>query len=257
MTLTEPEAAARLATRAPILEAIGLCKSFGGARAVDNVGFRVEAGEILGIAGPNGSGKSTLFNIITNVPFRADSGRVLFGGLEIQHWPSHRISVAGLARTFQRESVFPSLSAIDNVMVAIDAAAPALPRIERETRATAALDLVGFPATLHNAISGGLPVFLRKLVMIGSAMALRPKVFLLDEPASSLTPPEIDRIRALILKLRSAGVTILLIEHVLSLLSSVSDRLMVLDQGSVIASGAPRDVIADPAVVEAYLGVGS
>jgi branched-chain amino acid transport system ATP-binding protein len=106
-------------------------------------------------------------------------------------------------------------------------------------------------------ISGGLPVFLRKLVMIGSAMALEPQVFLLDEPASSLTPPEIERIRALILKLRAKGVTILLIEHVLSLLSSVSDRLMVLDQGAVIASGTPADVIAEPAVIEAYLGGGA
>jgi ABC-type branched-subunit amino acid transport system ATPase component len=240
----------------PILEAIGLSKAFGGALAVDNVGFRVAEGEILGIAGPNGSGKSTLFNIVTNVPFHADSGRVLFRGQEIQRWPSHKICVAGVARTFQRESVFPSLSAIDNVMVAIDAIAPSRPLRERERRAVAALDLVGFPATLHNIVSGGLPVFLRKLVMIGSAMALGPKVFLLDEPASSLTPPEIERIRALILKLRDKGVTILLIEHVLSLLSSVSDRLMVLDQGAVIASGAPAQVIADPAVVEAYLGGG-
>lgn len=245
------------APRAPILEAIGLSKAFGGARAVNDVSFRVEAGEILGIAGPNGSGKSTLFNILTNVPFRADSGRVLFGGVEIQRWASHKICVAGLARTFQRESVFPSLSAIDNVMVAIDAVAPSRPLAEREKLATAALDLVGFPATLHNMVSGGLPVFLRKLVMIGSAMALGPKAFLLDEPASSLTPPEIERIRALILKLRASGVTILLIEHVLSLLSSVSDRLMVLDQGAIIASGAPREVIANPAVVEAYLGGGA
>ncbi len=240
-----------------ILEGIGLSKAFGGALAVDGVGFRVAEGDILGIAGPNGSGKSTLFNIVTNLPFRADAGRVLYRGAEIQNWPSHRICLAGVARTFQRESVFPSLSAIDNVMVAIDALAPSRPLKEREALAVAALDLVGFPATLHNIVSGGLPVFLRKLVMIGSAMALEPKVFLLDEPASSLTPPEIERIRALILKLRGRGVTILLIEHVLSLLSSVSDRLMVLDQGAVIASGTPAEVIADPAVVEAYLGGGT
>jgi len=240
----------------PILEAIGLSKAFGGALAVDNVDLSVAGGEILGVAGPNGSGKSTLFNILTNVPFRADRGRVLFRGVEIQRWRPHRICAGGLARTFQRESVFPSLSAIDNVMTAIDAVAPSRPLAERERLAEDALDLVGFPATLHNAIAGGLPVFLRKLVMIGSAMALRPVVFLLDEPASSLTPPEIERIRALILKLRAGGVTILLIEHVLSLLAEVSDRLLVLDQGAIIASGRPQDVIAEPAVIEAYLGGG-
>lgn len=245
------------ASSTPILEAVGLRKAFGGALAVNDIGFRVARGEILGIAGPNGSGKSTLFNILTNIPFRADSGRVLFEGVEIQRWPGHKICAAGLARTFQRESVFPSLSAVDNVMVAIDAISPSLPLKERERKAVAALDLVGFPATLHNMVAGGLPVFLRKLVMISSAMALEPKVFLLDEPASSLTPPEIERIRALIVKLRAQGVTILLIEHVLSLLSSVSDRLMVLDQGAVIASGAPDEVIANPAVVEAYLGGGA
>jgi ABC-type glutathione transport system ATPase component len=139
---------------APIFEAVGLTKAFGGAIAVNDISFRVEAGEILGIAGPNGSGKSTLFNIITNVPVRADSGRTLFQGIEIQRWPGHKICAGGLARTFQRESVFPALSAIDNVLVAIDVVARSAPLAEREDMAEAALDLVGFPATLHNMISG-------------------------------------------------------------------------------------------------------
>ena len=138
------------ASRVPILEAIGLSKAFGGALAVNNIGFRVEEGEILGIAGARTAAARARCS--TSSPMsrsRADSGRVLFRGAEIQHWPSHKICARGLARTFQRESVFPSLSAIDNVMVAIDAVAPSRPLKERERRAVAALDLVGFPATLH------------------------------------------------------------------------------------------------------------
>jgi branched-chain amino acid transport system ATP-binding protein len=238
----------------PIFEAMGLTKAFGGIVAVRNVSFSVAEGEILGIAGPNGSGKSTLFNIIINVPFSADSGEALFRGTDIRHWPSHRIARAGLARTFQRESVFAGLSAIDNVLVAVEAGADGAGLGDRERRAEEALAIAGYPATMHNMIAGALPVFYRKLVMIAAAIALCPALLLLDEPAASLTPPEIERIRKLILKLRDSGMTILLIEHVLSLLTSVSDRLLVLDQGSIIAEGTPPEVIANPRVIEAYLG---
>ncbi|MBS0519167.1 MAG: ABC transporter ATP-binding protein [Proteobacteria bacterium] len=238
---------------AAVLEARGLSKSFGGLQAVADIDFAVAEGEVLGIAGPNGSGKSTLFNILTKVPFAADRGTVLLDGRPIQGRRPHEIARLGVARTFQRESVFPSLSAIDNVLLAAEGArrggfAACLAAAEQ------ALDLAGFPATLHNMPAGQLPVFLRKLVMIASALALQPRVLLLDEPASSLTPQEIERIRALILKLVGAGMTILLIEHVLPLLTAVSDRLMVLDHGTLIASGRPAEVIADPAVIEAYLG---
>ena len=238
----------------PILVADALTKSFGGLRAVDAVSFRVAAGDILGIAGPNGSGKSTLFNIITNVPIRADAGTVRFEGRAIGHLRGHDICRLGLARTFQRESVFPALSAIDNVLLAVEYAGTGRRFRDRVDRAAAALDATGFPATLHNTRAGALPLYHRKLVMIASALALAPRVLLLDEPASSLTPSEIERIRALILGLRDDGMTILLIEHVLTLLTAVSDRLMVLDQGAVIAEGSPGRVIADPKVVDAYLG---
>lgn len=245
------------ASNQPIFEAKGLTKAFGGLVAVKGVSFTVAQGEILGIAGPNGSGKSTLFNIITNVPFPADSGASIFEGRDIRNWSGHRISKEGLVRTFQRESVFPTLSAIDNVMVAVEAAKRGASLEQSAALAEAALDLVGYPATLHNLRAGALPVFYRKLVMIAAALALQPRLVLLDEPASGLTPPEIERVRQLILRLRDAGMTILLIEHVLSLLSSVSDRLMILDQGAVISSGAPQEVIADPRVIEAYLGGGA
>lgn len=239
---------------APALVVSGLSKSFGALKAVNDVSFALNRGEILGVAGPNGSGKSTLFNAITNIPFRADTGTVLFDGAALHEMAPHKIAASGVVRTFQRESVFPTLSAIDNVLVSIEQSRRRAAFDRNVALAGHALDMVGFPATLQNWPAGQLPIFLRKLVMIAAAMALDPKVLLLDEPASSLTPEEIDRIRLLILKLRDHGLSIMLIEHVLPLLSGVSDRLLVMDQGAVIALGDPEDVIRDPRVVEAYLG---
>jgi len=237
-----------------ILAVSGVTKSFGALRAVDDVSFAVAPGEILGIAGPNGSGKSTLFNAITRIPFSMDSGTVILEGQQVQSLPAHRLAARGMARTFQREAVFPTLSAVDNVIVSVEQTQRGGSLRRNVLLAEQALDIVGFPATLHNWPAANLPVFLRKLVMIAGAIALDPKVLLMDEPASSLTPAEIDRLRALILHLREMGLAILLIEHVLELLTGVSDRLMVLDQGRVIAMGRPADVVRDAAVIEAYLG---
>lgn len=239
---------------APILTVSGVTKSFGSLRAVDDVSFAIAPREILGIAGPNGSGKSTLFNAITRIPFAMDSGTVVLEGAQVQGLSAHQLAARGLARTFQREAVFPTLSAVDNVLLSVEQTGRGGSFRRNVLLAEQALDIVGFPATLHNWAAANLPVFLRKLVMIAGAIALDPKVLLMDEPASSLTPTEIDRLRGLILHLRQMGLAILLIEHVLELLTGVSDRLMVLDQGRVIAMGDPSEVVRNPQVIEAYLG---
>lgn len=238
----------------PILVVSNLSKSFGALRALDGVSFDVLPNEILGIAGPNGSGKSTLFNAITRVPFSQSAGSVSFYGSPISHLGGNEIAKKGVVRTFQRESVFANLSAIDNVLVTVEQTHRAKGFDQRLALAEQALNLVGFPATLHNWKAGQLPVYLRKLVMMAGAVSLDPEVLLLDEPASGLTVQEIERMNALIRTLKRLGMTILLVEHVLSLLMDVSDRLMVLDQGKIIALGDPGQVVKDPTVIEAYLG---
>jgi len=238
----------------PILVVSDLSKSFGALRALDGVRFDVLPGEILGIAVPNVSVKSTLFKAITRIPFAQSSGAVMFNGTPISHLAGNEIAKLGVVRTFQRESVFSNLSAIDNVLVTIEQTKRAKGFDQRLALAEHALDLVGFPATLHNWKAGQLPVYLRKLVMMAGAVSLDPQVLLLDEPASGLTVQEIERMNALIRHLKGLGMTILLVEHVLSLLMDVSDRLMVLDQGKIIALGDPTHVVKAPVVIEGYLG---
>lgn len=238
----------------PILVVSDLSKNFGALKAIDGVSFEVKRMEILGIAGPNGSGKSTLFNAITRTPFAQSGGVVALEGRKISGLARNEIAKRGVARTFQRESVFPSLTAIDNILVTIEQTKRASKFTQKLALAEQALDLVGFPATLQNWQAGLLPVFFRKLVMVAGAIALDPVVLLLDEPASGLTVDEIERMRLIILELQRIGITILLVEHVLPLLMAVSNRLMVLDQGKIIAIGKPAEVVQDPVVIEAYLG---
>lgn len=237
-----------------LLELDDVAKSFGSLKAVDGVSFKVEAGEIFGIAGPNGSGKSTLFNVITGIPFGPDRGRIRFDGEEIQGRGGNAIARRGLARTFQRETSFDKLTVFENALMGASFGAVKMPAVKAREVTAEALSFVGFDTASFGRPAGELSVYQRKCLMLATAISMKPKMLLLDEPASSLTKPEIDASVELIRRIASRGITILLIEHVLTFLMSLSQHLLVLNQGRVLAKGEPRTVIEDPKVVEAYLG---
>lgn len=237
-----------------LLDIENVSKAFGSLKALDNVSFKVEPGEIFGIAGPNGSGKSTLFNTITGIPFGPDRGRITFDGVDIHRKAGHEIAWLGLARTFQRETSFDKLTVFENVLISATYGKANRSPEEQRRGAVEALDVVGLPRSSQGRLAEELSVFDRKCLMLATAIAMQPRLLLLDEPASGLTKPEIETSIELIRKISGLGVTILLIEHVLTFLMSLSEHLLVLNQGQVLALGDPKSVIADPRVVEAYLG---
>lgn len=237
-----------------LLELDDVAKSFGSLKAVDGVTFKVEAGEIFGIAGPNGSGKSTLFNVITGIPFGPDRGTIRFDGEEIQGRSGNGIARRGLARTFQRETSFDGLTVFENALMGASFGAGKMPAAQAREATAEALTFVGFDTAAFGRLAGELSVYQRKCLMLATAIAMKPKMLLLDEPASSLTKPEIEASVELIRRIAQRGITILLIEHVLTFLMSLSQHLLVLNQGRMLALGEPRAVIEDPKVVEAYLG---
>lgn len=236
-----------------ILEVVDASKHFAGLKAVNGVSFGVTGGEILGIAGPNGSGKSTLFNLITGVPFGPTSGEIRFQGQRIDRWPAHSIARAGLARTFQKDAEFPDLTA-DETLLVCGTYNGRLGRAAALTRSDEVLGLVGFTDARRGIPSRNLSVYEKKQLMIASGLMSRPAVLMLDEPASGLTKPEIESLDRLLVAVNASGVTVLLIEHVLSLLLSISQRLIVLNQGSVLAEGNPAEVVRNEEVITAYLG---
>ena len=236
-----------------ILAVEGISKSFGALRAIRGLSFSLGRNEVLGIAGPNGSGKSTLFNILTKVPFGPDSGEIRLDGEAVTRLGPRQIVEKGLVRSFQTETDFESLSVLENVLVSMPDSDFRAGGTAARARAAELLDYFDLGGQ-RDRIASEITVYDRKKLMIATALACRPKVLLLDEPAAGLSRPEVAQMIELIRRINADGVSIIVIEHIISLLVSVSNRLVVLNFGELLAEGAPQDVIRDQRVIEAYLG---
>ncbi|MGH7775994.1 MAG: ABC transporter ATP-binding protein [Candidatus Dormibacterales bacterium] len=248
-----------------LLTVSGLTKRFGGLTAVDEVSFGVRRGEIFALIGPNGAGKTTLFNSVTGL-FPPTSGRVVLDGQDITGLRPHRIAKLGIGRTFQNIRLFDYMTVQDNVRLGQHSRMHAKlwdavfkTRREREEEAQVserALELLRFVGLERHAenFARNLPYGLQRRLEIARALATRPKLLLLDEPAAGFTPQEKTQLMALVQRIRSSGITIFLIEHDMRLVMGVSERIVVIDHGEKIAEGSPEEVRSNPRVVEAYLG---
>jgi ABC-type branched-subunit amino acid transport system ATPase component len=254
------------ATTAPLLDVDRLTIKFGGVIALDDVSFDIKPGEILGLIGPNGAGKTTAFNVITGV-YQATSGTVTFDGTVLRKKKRYQITKLGIARTFQNIRLFPSMTALDNVLVGADAHSkvgilraifrtPYFRRTERESRdeARALLKFVGVDGRAEE-FSTNLSYGDQRRLEIARALATRPKLICLDEPAAGFNPAEKQRLMQLIRDIRDAGNTVLLVEHDMKLVMGVCDRIVVLEFGKKVAEGTPAEIQANPVVIAAYLGV--
>jgi branched-chain amino acid transport system ATP-binding protein len=233
-----------------LLEVETLDKHFGGVQAVRDLSFHVRAGEILGVIGPNGSGKTTTFHLITGF-HRPDRGRVRFAGEDITGLPPHAVCARGLCRTFQVAKPFPDLTVHRNVLMGALLRHP--DPAEAAQRVPAVLAQVGLVERSEMA-AGSLTTIDQRRLEVARALATKPKLVLLDETMAGLTPTEMGEAIKLILALRAGGLTVVVVEHVMRAVMSLSDRIIVLDQGTRIAEGTPREIAEDPRVIQAYLG---
>ena len=248
------QASAAVRTGEVLLEVRGLSKSFRGLKALSNVSLQVRKGEILGLLGPNGSGKSTFINVVSG-HYLPNGGEVWLDGRNIAGLPAHEIARAGIARTYQIPRPFAQMTVLDNVAVAAMYAGQGLPSLEAGRRE--ALQWLEFThlAGKAQSLPGELNLHQRKFLELARALASRPKLVLLDEVLCGLTPTEIQSAVEQIKRIRDQGTTIVFVEHVMDAVMALTDRLVVFDQGAMLAEGAPRDVMQSPAVMSAYLGV--
>lgn len=233
-----------------LFEAHNLVKLFGGLSAVNGVSFKVEEGEIFGLIGPNGSGKTTIFNLINHY-FPLTSGDIFFEGKKITGLSTHKICKLGIARTFQVVKPLARMTVLDNVIASAFCRVTAI----KEARKLA-LETIAFcglePYQAQTAKS--LPIGLRKRLEITRALATQPKVLLLDETCAGLNPKEVNQAIELIKKINQQGVTIIIIEHIMKVIMTISKRILAINHGQPITEGTPEEVSRNPQVIEAYLG---